>query len=173
MLYSAHVERERSEIEFQHPRCPFCHDVVAKGTKPEVCSSCHALHHPECWESHGACSACGYSLADPAVAAPAKDEPRAVAQVSLEDPAERVSTPAPWFRLPGPRVKSPPGVSRFASRFMFVIGLGNIAFFSVLSIWWGDADFRLLCQFFVLLGIVVLGMGVKFHLDAKRDSGSA
>lgn len=52
-------ERERPQIEVQSTRCPYCHDSLERGVKPEICPSCHALHHTECWEEYGACSACG------------------------------------------------------------------------------------------------------------------
>lgn len=64
-------------------------------------------------------------------------------------------------------------VTVFASRFVFIIGLLNVLCFSALSIWWGDSEFRLMCQALLLLGIVCMGLGVKFHFDAKKlEDGS-
>jgi hypothetical protein len=51
-------QREKASL-LQHPRCPYCHDEIAKGERPEVCAECHALHHADCYQTHGACSACG------------------------------------------------------------------------------------------------------------------
>jgi len=46
-------------VKVPGPRCPFCHEEVPRGLRPEVCAACHALHHPECLAEHGACAGCG------------------------------------------------------------------------------------------------------------------
>lgn len=46
----------------QRPRCPYCHDDVAPGRKPDVCAACLALQHRECSIEYGGCAACGAGL---------------------------------------------------------------------------------------------------------------
>ncbi|MDF1666000.1 MAG: hypothetical protein P1V97_29860 [Planctomycetota bacterium] len=41
-------------------KCPYCHDTISPRVEKTGCESCMAWHHLECWDSHGACSACGY-----------------------------------------------------------------------------------------------------------------
>lgn len=41
-------------------KCPFCHDSISPSSEKTGCESCMAWHHLECWDSHGACSACGH-----------------------------------------------------------------------------------------------------------------
>jgi len=45
-------------------KCPFCHDQVSPSASKTGCESCMAWHHQECWDSHGACSACGFQRTD-------------------------------------------------------------------------------------------------------------
>lgn len=42
-------------------QCPFCHDQV-EPIDGVACATCLARHHDECWDSHGACSACNSTL---------------------------------------------------------------------------------------------------------------
>ncbi len=41
--------------------CPYCKDAVAHGQRDGVvrCDKCDSLHHAECWQEHGGCSAHG------------------------------------------------------------------------------------------------------------------
>ena len=37
------------------PSCPFCHDEVGVG-EVNICKSCTAMHHLDCWMQHAGCS---------------------------------------------------------------------------------------------------------------------
>lgn len=67
------MEKKQPTISIKKSRCPYCHDEVEKGVRPEICPGCHALHHKECWDEHNhKCSSCGFS---PAEAILAKNSP--------------------------------------------------------------------------------------------------
>lgn len=50
-------DRERPVVPL--PRCPYCHEDVARGESIQVCAVCHAFHHGACWSELGGCAACG------------------------------------------------------------------------------------------------------------------
>ncbi|MEZ6185068.1 MAG: hypothetical protein R3F62_08680 [Planctomycetota bacterium] len=49
------------QIQFDGPRCPFCHEAVLANEHEQLaCNRCRAWHHQACWsEAGGRCSACG------------------------------------------------------------------------------------------------------------------
>lgn len=49
----ARVQRAAGTLD----RCPYCRDHVDP-LEGVACASCLARHHPDCWDAHGACSAC-------------------------------------------------------------------------------------------------------------------
>src|SRR4051812_12675569 len=51
--------RENERPHIAAPRCPYCHEDVARGEPLQVCATCHAFHHRSCWGELGGCSACG------------------------------------------------------------------------------------------------------------------
>jgi len=54
----------REGIRVERPRCPYCHGDLDPGQAKHGCEACLAWHHRECWDEHGACSACGAREAD-------------------------------------------------------------------------------------------------------------
>lgn len=50
----------RVHVASSQTRCPYCHDQVQIEELHQVCSTCLARHHDDCWTSHGSCSNCGH-----------------------------------------------------------------------------------------------------------------
>ena len=56
-------ENQQSQVHVaaSKNRCPFCHDHVNVDEAHQVCGTCLARHHQDCWSSHGSCSNCGHA----------------------------------------------------------------------------------------------------------------
>lgn len=56
-------ENQQSQVHVaaSQSRCPFCHDHVNVDEAHQVCGTCLARHHQDCWSSHGSCSNCGHA----------------------------------------------------------------------------------------------------------------
>jgi len=54
---------ERIKLDRRGRRCPYCHDDVDQANIM-MCTSCDALHHPECASGHGKCSSCGLNFGE-------------------------------------------------------------------------------------------------------------
>lgn len=56
------VEQSQTQVRVaaSQTRCPFCHDQVQIEERHQVCATCLARHHNDCWTDHGSCSTCGY-----------------------------------------------------------------------------------------------------------------
>ena len=49
---------EREDVQVAATRCPYCHEDVARAAA-DVCQSCLARHHGECWVEGQRCGSCG------------------------------------------------------------------------------------------------------------------
>jgi hypothetical protein len=76
---------ELRDARVNHPRCPYCHDVVRPQDAAKVgCSACMAWHHEACWGEAGGCGACGFGRAAPRPAT--IDEAKVDAEPAVRDP---------------------------------------------------------------------------------------
>jgi hypothetical protein len=103
------MEREHLEIEVEHPRCPYCKDAVQPEQEKSSCHGCMAWHHAECWDEHGACSACGATALADATAQQRRTAPSSLRPQCTWGDCTR---PARGFRAPGfwpLRVRAPAG----------------------------------------------------------------
>lgn len=95
-----------TDVQVEHPRCPFCHLGVRPGVAEarRACEACMAWHHAECWAEHGRCSACGHS-GDAAQTPPSPPNaaPRQPAPAPAQPPAPRSG----WFPARGPAAPNP------------------------------------------------------------------
>ncbi len=93
---------ERHDVSISHPRCPYCHDEVSPSHDKVACASCMGWQHPECWEAHGACGACGSSSA-------------------LRGQSVAEEEQLPWYRRPAGRADWTLGAT---GAFVMTLGLG-------------------------------------------------
>ncbi|MCA8925464.1 MAG: hypothetical protein KDD82_26890 [Planctomycetes bacterium] len=56
------MSEQQRLVSVDRPRCPYCHEDLEQGQVKAGCSECMAWHHAECWQEHGACSACGATV---------------------------------------------------------------------------------------------------------------
>lgn len=71
-------ENQQSQVHVaaSQSRCPFCHDHVNVDEAHQVCGTCLARHHQDCWTQHGACSNCGHASSLVPATQPATPGPR-------------------------------------------------------------------------------------------------
>lgn len=58
------MEKTRSKVKVNRPRCPYCHDDIEPGGENRACYGCLTWHHSECW-NYGGCVSCGGESVDP------------------------------------------------------------------------------------------------------------
>jgi hypothetical protein len=51
-------EKEKVQVRGGAGRCPFCHDLISDPKQVVACAACGARQHEQCYDQHGACSAC-------------------------------------------------------------------------------------------------------------------
>ena len=112
-------------VQVHHPQCPFCHTPVEPSESKVACDRCMSWQHEACWDEHGRCSTCRWTVRLARTPGPAEPEP---SRLSLDPPDPELEayiraqiagvpdpTPAPTRPLPWdcPRCRLPLTPSRY------------------------------------------------------------